>query len=137
MFQSLRANQQFYILTKGQNPRLDVGIVTTVTAPQMKFQAIPQGLGSQPEYVVDVTVTVSGAPQQYRRQKLQCSHPLLQKVKGRIHVTLTLTSFKILYNEYPYSPYPGNRKEHSTLLPSRVGPPEVCTHHLFNLKIFI
>ncbi len=67
MFQSLRANQQFYILTKGPNPRLDVGIVTTVTAPQIKFQAIPQGLGSQPEYVVDVTVTVNGATQQYQR----------------------------------------------------------------------
>ena len=67
MFQSLRANQQFYILTKGATPRLDVGIVTSVTAPQMKFQAIPQGLGSQPEYVVDVTVTVNGAPQQYQR----------------------------------------------------------------------
>lgn len=67
MFQSLRANQQFYILTKGVNPRLDIGLVTSVTAPQMKFQAIPQGLGSQPEYVVDVTVTVNGATQQYQR----------------------------------------------------------------------
>lgn len=67
MFQSLRANQQFYILTKGATPRLDVGIVTSVTAPQMKFQAIPQGLGSQPEYVVDVTVQVNGATQQYQR----------------------------------------------------------------------
>ena len=67
MFQSLRANQQFYILTKGANPRLDIGLVTSVTAPQIKFQAIPQGLGSQPEYVVDVTVTVNGATQQYQR----------------------------------------------------------------------
>lgn len=67
MFQSLRTNQHFYILTKGVNPRLDVGIVTSVTAPQIKFQAIPQGLGQQPEYVVDVTVTVNGATQQYQR----------------------------------------------------------------------
>lgn len=67
MFQSLRNNQQFYILTKGVTPRLDVGLVTAVTAPQMKFQAVPQGLGSQPEYVVDVTVTVNGAIQQYQR----------------------------------------------------------------------
>lgn len=67
MFQSLRTNQQFYILTKGVNPRLDIGIVTAVTAPQMKFQSIPQGLGAQPEYVVDVTVTVNGATQQYQR----------------------------------------------------------------------
>ena len=67
MFQSLRTNQHFYILTKGINPRLDVGMVTQVSAPQMKFPAMPQGLGSQPEYVVDVTVTVNGATQQYQR----------------------------------------------------------------------
>lgn len=67
MFQSLRVNQQFYILSKGISPRLDVGIVTAVTAPQIKFQAIPQGLGSQPEYVVDVTVSVNGATQQYQK----------------------------------------------------------------------
>lgn len=67
MFQSLRTNQQFYILTKGINPRLDVGLVTSVSAPQMKFPTIPQGLGSQPEYVVDVTVSVNGATQQYQR----------------------------------------------------------------------
>ena len=67
MFQSLRTNQHFYILTKGVNPRVDVGIVTSVTAPQIKFQAIPQGLGQQPEYVGDVTVTVNGATQQYQR----------------------------------------------------------------------
>lgn len=67
MFQSLRNNQQFYILTKGITPRLDVGTVTAVSAPQMKFPSMPQGLGSQPEYVVDVTVTVNGATQQYQR----------------------------------------------------------------------
>ena len=67
MFQSLRANQHFYILTKGATPRLDIGTVTSVTAPQIKFQAIPQGLGQQPEYVVDVAVTVNGATQQYQR----------------------------------------------------------------------
>lgn len=67
MFQSLRTNQQFYILTKGASPRLDVGIVTAVTAPQIKFQAIPQSIGQQPEYVVDVTVQVNGATQQYQK----------------------------------------------------------------------
>lgn len=67
MFQSLRNNQQFYILTKGITPRLDIGTVTAVSAPQMKFPSMPQGLGSQPEYVVDVTVTVNGATQQYQR----------------------------------------------------------------------
>ena len=67
MFQSLRTNQQFYILTKGSNPRLDVGMVTLVSAPQLKFPTVPQGLGSQPEYVVDVTVLVNGATQQFQR----------------------------------------------------------------------
>lgn len=67
MFQSLRVNQHFYILTKGPTPRLDIGIVTAVTAPQLKFQAIPQNIGQPPEYVVDVTVSVNGASQQFQR----------------------------------------------------------------------
>lgn len=66
MFQSLRTNQQFYILTKGINPRLDVGMVTSVSAPQMKFPTMPQGI-SQPEYVVDVVVSVNGATQSFQR----------------------------------------------------------------------
>lgn len=67
MFQSLRNNSHFYILTKGTNPRLDIGMVTSVTAPQIKFQTIPQNLSQQPEYVVDVTVNVNGTTQQYQR----------------------------------------------------------------------
>lgn len=67
MFQSLRVNQQFYILTKGSNPRLDIGTVTSVTTPQVKFPTIPQGLGSQPEYVVDVVVSVNGTTQTFQR----------------------------------------------------------------------
>lgn len=67
MFQSLRINQQFYILTKGSNPRLDIGTVTAVSDPQIKFPAIPQGFGSQTEYVVNVSVLVNGATQQYQR----------------------------------------------------------------------
>lgn len=67
MFQSLRTNQQFYILTKGVNPRLDIGTVSQVSAPQVKFPTIPQGLGTQPEYVVDVVVNVNGTTQQFQR----------------------------------------------------------------------
>ncbi len=67
MFQSLRVNQQFFILTKGTQPRLDIGIVSSVTAPQMKFPSVPQGLGSQPEYVVDVVASVNGAQQQFQK----------------------------------------------------------------------
>lgn len=67
MFQSLRTNQYFYILTKGPTPRLDIGTVSSVSAPQMKFPTMPQGLGSQPEYIVDVSVLVNGSTQQFQR----------------------------------------------------------------------
>lgn len=67
MFQSLRNNQNFYILTKGVQPRLDIGTVTSVSVPQLKFSSIPQGLGAQPEYVVDVSVLVNGSQQQFQR----------------------------------------------------------------------
>lgn len=67
MFQSLRNNQNFYILTKGVQPRLDIGTVTSVSVPQLKFSSIPQGLGAQPEYVVDVSVSVNGSQQQFQR----------------------------------------------------------------------
>ena len=67
MFQSLRNNQNFYILTKGVQPRLDIGTVTSVSAPQLKFSSIPQGLGAQPEYVVDISVLVNGSQQQFQR----------------------------------------------------------------------
>ena len=66
MFRSLRTNQQFYILTKGASPRLDVATVTNVTAPVVKFQAMPIP-GTQPEYVVDVTVSLNGAQQSFQK----------------------------------------------------------------------
>lgn len=67
MFQSLRTNQNFYILTKGVQPRLDIGTVTQVSVPQLKFSSIPQGLGAQPEYTVDISVLVNGSQQQFQR----------------------------------------------------------------------
>ena len=67
MFQSLRNNQNFYILTKGVQPRLDIGTVTSVSVPQLKFSSIPQSLGAQPEYVVDISVLVNGSQQQFQR----------------------------------------------------------------------
>lgn len=66
MFRSLRTNQQFYILTKGASPRLDIATVTNVSAPVVKFQQVPIP-GTQPEYVVDVTVNLNGAPQSFQR----------------------------------------------------------------------
>ena len=95
MFQSLRINQQFYILTKGANPRLDIGMVTAVTAPQMKFPAMPQGLG-QPEYVVDVTVLVNGATQQY--QKLPANKEIADFGDGYGNIVVS-TSKEAMNNE--------------------------------------
>lgn len=66
MFRSLRTNQQFFILTKGANPRLDIATVTNVSAPVVKFQPVPMP-GSQPEYTVDVTVSLNGAPQSFQK----------------------------------------------------------------------
>ena len=66
MFQSLRTNQQFYILSKGVNPKLDIGTVTQVSAQQVKFPTVPSGLG-HPEYVVDIAVNVNGTTQQFQR----------------------------------------------------------------------
>lgn len=86
MFQSLRVNQQFYILTKGAQPRLDIGTVTAVTQPVLKFQSMPQ-LGTQPEYVVDVNVNVNGAPQQY--QKLPANKEFADFGIGNMFVTMS------------------------------------------------
>lgn len=66
MFRSLRTNQQFFILTKGANPRLDIATVTNVSAPIVKFQPVPMP-GAQPEYVVDVTVSLNGASQSFQK----------------------------------------------------------------------
>ena len=86
MFQSLRNNQQFYILTKGTNPRLDIGIVTAVTQPVVKFPNMPQ-LGSQPEYVMDVTVNVNGATQQF--QKLPANKEFADFGIGNMFVSMS------------------------------------------------
>ena len=71
MFQSLRNNQNFYILTKGVQPRLDIGTVTSVSVPQLKFSSIPQGLGTQPEYVVDISVTAPDGTTQERKYQFR------------------------------------------------------------------
>ena len=67
MFQSLRTNSPFYILTNNGIPHLDVGIVTAVSGPYIKFPAIPQGIGQQTEYVVDVAVQVNGQTQKFQK----------------------------------------------------------------------
>lgn len=57
MFQSLRINNQFYILHKEMNPYVEVGSVTNVSAPMPKFPN-PVMFGQTQEMVVDVTVKV-------------------------------------------------------------------------------
>lgn len=86
MFQSLRTNQQLFILTKGITPRLDIGLVTAVSQPVMKFQGVPQ-LGTQPEYVVDVTVNVNGSSQQF--QKLPANKEFADFGVGNMFVTMS------------------------------------------------
>lgn len=58
MFQSLRPSNQFYILHKDAVPYLEVGSVTSVSAPMPKFQ-FPQTFGQPQEMVVDVVVRVN------------------------------------------------------------------------------
>ena len=93
MFQSLRNNQNFYILTKGVQPRLDIGTVTSVSVPQLKFSSIPQGLGAQPEYVVDISVLVNGSQQQFQRL------PANKEIGDGFGNIVVLTSKEAMNNE--------------------------------------
>lgn len=86
MFRSLRTNQQFYILTKGANPRLDVGLVTSVSQPVVKFQPMPQ-LGAPTEYVVDVNVSLNGAQQTF--QKLPADKEIADFGEGFGNIVVT------------------------------------------------
>ena len=63
MFQSLRQQNIFYILQKGDNPSLKVGQVVSVSNPQPKYgQLVPgQAFGQNVETVVDVSVKVPAA----------------------------------------------------------------------------
>jgi hypothetical protein len=58
MFQSLRANNQVYILHRDGKPTLERGTVVSVTAPVPKYP-LPQNFGHAPELVVDVVVKVN------------------------------------------------------------------------------
>ncbi len=67
MFQSLRINQQFYILHKDTNPFVETGTVTSVSTPTIKYPPIAPNIGTQPEYVVDVVVDVNGTTQTFQK----------------------------------------------------------------------
>lgn len=86
MFRSLRTNQQFYILTKGANPRLDIGLVTSVSQPVVKFQPMPQ-LGAPTEYVVDINVSLNGAQQTF--QKLPADKEIADFGEGFGNIVVT------------------------------------------------
>ena len=59
MFQGLRQNGLFYILEKGEDLKLRVGQVVSVSNPQPKYgQFNTPTFGSQPEMTVDVRVKV-------------------------------------------------------------------------------
>lgn len=96
MFQSLRINQPFYILTKGQSPKLDIGTVSQVTAPIVKFPSMPQGLGNSPEYIVDVIVSVNGVNQTF--QKLPANKEIVDFGEGFGNLTIS-TSRDAMNNE--------------------------------------
>ena len=59
MFQGLRQQSLFYILDKGEDLKLNIGQVVSVSNPQPRYNqfATPQPFG-QPEMVVDVKVKV-------------------------------------------------------------------------------
>lgn len=66
MFQSLRPNNQIYILHKGENPSLDTGHVVNVSIPVPKYQ-VPPIFGQQQEMVVDLVVNVGGQEMTYQK----------------------------------------------------------------------
>lgn len=69
MFQSLRQQNIFYILQKGENPGLKVGQVVSVSNPQPKYgQLVPgQAFGQNVETVVDVSVKVGEETMEFKQ----------------------------------------------------------------------
>ena len=69
MFQSLRQQNIFYILQKGDNPSLKVGQVVSVSNPQPKYgQLVPgQAFGQNVETVVDVSVKVGEETMEFKQ----------------------------------------------------------------------
>jgi hypothetical protein len=61
MFQSLRANNQLYILHKDANPYIEIGSVVSVSAPKPKYpMPTPIGQIPQTEMVVDIVINING-----------------------------------------------------------------------------
>lgn len=68
MFSNLRQGATFYTLYKGQNPRVEIGSVTSVTKPAPLYPTtFPQTYPPQQEMVVDVVVKVGDSTQTYEK----------------------------------------------------------------------
>lgn len=63
MFQSLRQNNQIYILHKDR-PVLEIGTVVSTSIPTPKY---PNTFGTNPEMTVDITAKVNGADVTYQK----------------------------------------------------------------------
>lgn len=59
MFQSVRPNSQIYIFHKGDNPRLEIGYVSSQPVSRPKYQ-VPPTFGQPQEMVVDLNVKING-----------------------------------------------------------------------------
>ena len=58
MFQSVRPNSQIYIFHKGDNPRLETGLVASQPITRPKYQ-VPPTFGQPQEMVVDLVVKIN------------------------------------------------------------------------------
>lgn len=64
MFSALRQGNLFYILEKGESPKLKVGYVVSVSAPQPKYN---MGQPFSMEQTVDITVKVGDENQEFKQ----------------------------------------------------------------------
>ncbi len=71
MFSGLRQNGMFYILEKGDELRLKVGQVVSVSNPQPKYGQF--GYAAQPEMVVDVKVKVDEETMEFKQLSANAS----------------------------------------------------------------
>lgn len=74
MFQGVRQNGLFYILEKGDELKLRVGQVVSVSNPQPKYgQFNAQAFGGQPEMTVDVRVKVDDETMDFKQLNANAS----------------------------------------------------------------
>lgn len=74
MFQGLRQNGLFYILEKGEDLKLRVGQVVSVSNPQPKYgQFNTPTFGSQPEMTVDIRVKVDEETMDFKQLSANAS----------------------------------------------------------------